>query len=93
MGVILGKFDSVDPLATVLLGFGLLLFGWGWLLDPPASTNQLILTHFGDWSPRLVIDGILPLISNRVIRSNERKRVIRQVASLSSEFALDAVRR
>lgn len=89
----LGKIDSVDLVAAVLLVVGLLLFAWGWLLDPPASANQLVLTHFGDWAPGLIIDGILLLVLNRVIRSNERKRVIRQVASLSNEFALDAVRR
>ena len=87
------KFDTVDFLALALLSVGLFLFALGWSLDPPASTRNLILTHFGDWTPGFVIDGILLLVLNRVIRSNERRRVIRQVASLSNEFALDAVRR
>ena len=87
------KIDSADLLAVILLSTGLVLFAWGWFLDPPASTNHLILSQFGDWTPGFVIDGILLLVLNRVIRSNERRRVIRQVASLSNEFALDAVRR
>ena len=36
---------------------------------------------------------MLLFVINRVIHSNERRRVISQVASLSKEFALDAVRR
>lgn len=87
------KFDTVDLLAIILLSVGLLLFALGWSLDPPTSTKNLILAHFGDWTPGFVIDGILLLILNRVIRNNEKRRVIRQVASLSNEFALDAVRR
>jgi len=89
----LGKFDTVDLVAAVLLAVGLILFAWGSLLAPPVSANQLVLTHFGDWVPGLIVDGILLFVLNRVIRSNERRRVIRQVASLSNEFALDAVRR
>ncbi len=87
------KFDAVDLLAFILLGVGMLLFALGWSLDPPTSTRSLILAHFGDWTPGFVIDGILLLVLNRVIRNNEKRRVIRQVASLSNEFALDAVRR
>jgi nitric oxide dioxygenase len=76
-----------------LLAIGLGLFAWGYYLDPPDSFRQLTLNHFGDWTPGLVIDGILLLILNQVIHSTERKRVISQAGSLSNEFALDAVRR
>jgi nitric oxide dioxygenase len=87
------KFDVVDAFAAVLLAIGTALFLWGMYLEPPGSINELISSHFGDWSPGFVIDGLLLLVINRVIRSNERKRVISQVGSLSNEFALDAVRR
>ena len=66
---------------------------WGLYLEPPESVEELVLSHFGDWSPGFFIDGLLLLVINRVIHANERKRVISQVGSLSNEFALDAVRR
>lgn len=87
------KYDSVDALAVVLLGLGAALLAWGFTLEPPASLNELVSGHFDDWTPGLVIDGVLLLILNRLLRNHERKRVISQVASLSNEFALDAVRR
>ena len=87
------KFDVVDGFALVLLAVGLGLFGWGVYAGPPASFSDLVLIHFGDWTPGLVIDAVLLLVINRVIHNHERKRVISQVGSLSNEFALDAVRR
>jgi uncharacterized protein YjbI with pentapeptide repeats len=87
------KFDLVDLLAITLLLTGVCLLAWGLQLNPPASTQELVSSTFGDWTPGLVIDGALLFILNRVIHSHERKRVISQVASLSNEFALDAVRR
>jgi hemoglobin-like flavoprotein len=87
------KFDLVDLLAVTLLLAGVGLFAWGLQLDPPATAQELVSVTFGDWTPGLVIDGALLFILNRVIHSHERKRVISQVASLSNEFALDAVRR
>jgi hemoglobin-like flavoprotein len=77
----------------ILLFSGMGLFAWGLQLAPPESIQELVLVNFGDWTPGLVIDGALLLILNRVIHSHERKRVISQVASLSNEFAFDAVRR
>jgi nitric oxide dioxygenase len=87
------KIDFVNVFALILLAIGVGLFAWGWYLDPPESFRQLMLSHFGDWTPGFVIDGILLLVLNQVIRSNERRRVISQAASFSNEFALDAVRR
>ena len=87
------KFDFVDIFALILLAVGVGLFAWGWYLDPPESFRQLTLSHFGDWTPGLVIDGILLLVLNQVIHRTDRKRVISQAPSLSNEFALDAVRR
>jgi nitric oxide dioxygenase len=89
----LKKFDLVDLLALALFAVGAGLFAWGYFLDPPASYRQLVLNHFGDWTPGFVVDGILLFVLNRVIHANERRRIISQVASLSNEFALDAVRR
>ena len=80
------RLDFVDAFALILLLSGVGVFGWGWYLDPPGSVTYLVLNHFGDWAPGLVIDGVLLLVLNRVIHSQERKRVINQVASLSNEF-------
>ncbi len=71
------KLDLIDVLA----------------LDPPSSREELVLTQFGDWTPGFIIDGVLLLIINSVIHMHERWRVISQFASLSNEFALDAMRR
>jgi hemoglobin-like flavoprotein len=87
------KLDSVDLLAYALLAAGLALLAWAWSIEAPASLHDVVTTHYGDWTPGFVIDGILLLVLNQVIRRHERRRVINQVASLSNEFALDAVRR
>ena len=70
------KLDFVNVFALILLAIGGGLFAWGWYLDPPESFRQMMLIHFGDWTPGFVIDGMLLLVLNQVIRSNERKRVI-----------------
>ncbi len=87
------KLDLIDGLAILLIVLGLTLFIYGISLNPPGSIQQLLETHFGDWTPGFVTDGVLLIVINRVIHSHERRRVISQVASLSNEFALDAVRR
>lgn len=87
------RFDFVDFFALLLLVVGLGIMGGGILMEPPGSLRELFLIHFGDWTPGLIIDGVLLLVLNRVIQDHERKRVTSQVASLSNEFALDAVRR
>jgi hemoglobin-like flavoprotein len=87
------KPNLIDVFALILISVGLALFAYGLSLDPPSSMGELVVGHFGDWSPGFIIDGLLLLIINRVIQINERKRVISQVASLSNDFALDAVRR
>lgn len=87
------KLDLFDVLALILISVGFALFAYGLSLDPPSSMAELVVNHFGDWSPGFIIDGVLLLIINRVIHINERRRVISQVASLSNDFALDAVRR
>lgn len=45
-----------------------------------------------EWTPGFITDGVLLLFVNRIVRRNERKRVVGQIGSLSNEFALDAVR-
>jgi len=87
------NLDVVDFVALVLVFVGGALFAYGLALNPPLSLEEYMRIQFGDWAPGLIIDGILLLTINRVIHSHERKRVISQVASLSNEFALDAVRR
>jgi hemoglobin-like flavoprotein len=87
------RFDAVDAIAALMLTSGIALMAWGVHLRPPGSLEELVLTHFGDWTPGLAIDGVLVLVINQVIHTHERKRIINQVASLSNEFALDAVRR
>jgi len=87
------KLDLIDALAIVFIMAGLGIFATALVLDPPSSLDQLFLTHFGDWTPGLVLDGILLLVINSVIHMHERRRIINQVGSLSNEFALDAVRR
>jgi len=92
-GSAVNKLDAVDVLAVVLLTIGAALFGWGLYLDPPSSLNNLVAVHFGDWTPGFVIDGVLLLVLNNVIKRSERTRVMSQAGSMSNEFALDAIRR
>ena len=87
------KLDLIDGLAALLIAIGFGLFIYGLSLDPPASLEELVQIHFGDWTPGFIIDGVLLIVINRVIHMHERRRIISQVASLSNEFALDAVRR
>ena len=87
------KLDLIDVLALLFIVVGVGLFAYGLFLDPPSSFDEVLLTHFGDWTPGFIIDGVLLLIINSVIHTHERRRVISQVGSLSNEFALDAVRR
>ncbi len=86
------KLDFIDVLALLLIVIGAGLFAYGLSLDPPSSLEELVLNQFGDWTPGFIMDGVLLLIINSVIHIHERRRVISQVASLSNEFALDAVR-
>lgn len=86
-------FDSIDRLALAFLLFGGGLLIWGTLLDPPDTVRAFVLLHFADWTPGLMTDGLLLLVVNHILRTHERRRVVAQVASLSNEFALDAVRR
>jgi uncharacterized protein YjbI with pentapeptide repeats len=89
----LRRFDLIDGIAVLLIAAGLALFTYGLSLNPPGSFEELVQIHFGDWTPGFVVDGMLLLVINRVIHMHERRRIISQVASLSNEFALDAVRR
>lgn len=93
MGFYVRKLDLIDVLALLFIVIGVGFFASGLSLAPPASLEEILLIHFGDWAPGLIIDGILLLTINSVIYSHEQRRVISQVASLSNEFALDAVRR
>jgi nitric oxide dioxygenase len=86
-------FDTVEKFALLLLGAGLALIFWGFSVQPPTSFAEVLTNNYGDWTPGLVVDGLLLLVINRVLRNNERRRIMGQVASQSNEFALDAVRR
>lgn len=86
-------FDSIDHLAIGFLVLGGVLMVSGTLLAPPATFRDFLLVHFSDWTPGLITDGLLLLVVNHILRRHERRRVVAQVASLSNEFALDAVRR
>jgi len=87
------SFDTVERFAVLLLVAGMGMFIWGWSLNPPAGLIEAVTGAYSDWSPGLVVDGLLLLVINRVLRNNERSRILGQVGSLSNEFALDAVRR
>ncbi len=87
------SFDIVERFAVLLLVAGMGMFIWGWSIEPPAGLIDAISGAYSDWSPGLVVDGLLLLVINRVLRNNERTRILGQVGSLSNEFALDAVRR
>ncbi len=87
------KLDLVDVLALLLIVVGAGLFAYGLSLDPSSSLEELVLTQFGDWTPRFIIDGVLLLIINNVIHMHERRCVISQVASMSNEIAPDVLRR
>ncbi len=86
------KLDSVDRLALGFLIVGLALFVAGLIADTRTMGN-LLQTLVDEWTPGFVIDGLLLLTVNRIIRDNERRSVLAQVGSLSNDFALDAVRR
>jgi len=89
----LRQMDTIDRFAVALLGSGLTLFAWGLDLDWPGSLESLVSHEFGNWAPGLVIDGMLLWVVNSIFRRQERSRTLAQLASLSNEFALDAVRR
>ena len=86
------KMDTVDLFAISLLltGAGLLCLG---LVIDTRTAHEFVQTLADEWTPGFVIDGLLLLVVNRIIRRNERVGVLAQVGSLSNEFALDAVRR
>jgi hemoglobin-like flavoprotein len=86
-------FDSIDHLAIGFLALGGILMVSGTFLEPPATFRDFLLLHFSDWTPGLITDGLLLLVVNHILRRHEKRRVVAQVASLSNEFALDAVRR
>ena len=87
------SFDFVERFAVILLVAGMGMFIWGWSIEPPTGLIEAVSGAYSDWSPGLVVDGLLLLVINRVLRNNERTRILGQVGSLSNEFALDAVRR
>lgn len=87
------SFDFVERFAVILLVAGTGMFIWGWSIEPPTGLIDAVSGAYSDWSPGLVVDGLLLLVINRVLRNNERARILSQVGSLSNEFALDAVRR
>ena len=85
------NIDLVEVFALVLLAVGVVLIGIGWVEGTHAS-SELTRVLVEEWTPGFVIDGLLLFAVNRIIRRNERKRVLAQLGSLSNEFALDAVR-
>jgi hemoglobin-like flavoprotein len=86
------KLDLVDLLAVTFLVIGGLLFAVGMTIDTRAL-SEFFQVFVDEWTPGFVIDGLLLLVVNRIIRRNERNGVLAQVGSLSNDFALDAVRR
>ena len=86
------KLDLVDLLAVSFLLIGGLLFAVGMTIDTRAL-SEFFQMFVDEWTPGFVIDGLLLLVVNRIIRRNERNGVLAQIGSLSNDFALDAVRR
>ncbi|NKB97084.1 MAG: hypothetical protein GKR90_01095 [Pseudomonadales bacterium] len=86
------KLDMVDVLAVSFLLLGGILFFVGVTIDTRAL-SEFLQVFVDEWTPGFVIDGLLLLVVNRIIRRNERNNVLAQVGSLSNDFALDAVRR
>ncbi len=86
------KMDSVDVFALCLLLTGAILLSLGLVIDT-RTAHEFVQTLADEWTPGFVIDGLLLLVVNRIIRRNERVGVLAQVGSLSNEFALDAIRR
>ena len=86
------RLDLVDLLALSFLVCGIALFTVGLSIDT-RGLNELVATFVDEWTPGLIIDGLLLLVVNRIIHRNERNNVLAQVGSLSNDFALDAVRR
>lgn len=86
------KFDSVDALAMSFLFIGAALFAVGITVDT-RGLSEFFQMFVDEWTPGFIIDGLLLLVVNRIIRRNERNGVLAQIGSLSNEFALDAARR
>ncbi len=86
------KLDLVDLLAVTFLVVGGLLFAVGMMIDTRVL-SEFFQNFVDEWTPGFVIDGLLLLTVNRIIRRNERNGVLAQIGSLSNDFALDAVRR
>ena len=86
------NLDLVDTLAMTFLIVGVSLFCLGVVIDS-RDLHAFVQMFVDEWTPGFVIDGLLLLVVNRIIRRNERKNVLAQVGSLSNDFALDAVRR
>ena len=84
--------DAIDffAAALILLGLALLLAD---ALGAGAAVAAVLAGGIGNWAPGMVLDGMLLGVVNRILRSQERTRVLSQVSSLSREFALDATRR
>jgi len=86
------RLDLVDLLAVSFLVIGGVIFAIGMAIDTRAL-HEFLRVFVDEWTPGLVVDGLLLLVVNRVIRRNERNAVLAQIGSLSNDFALDAVRR
>ncbi len=86
------KLDSVDALAMSFLLIGAALFAVGIMVDT-RGLSEFFQMFVDEWTPGFIIDGLLLLVVNRIIRRNERNGVLAQIGSLSNEFALDATRR
>lgn len=87
------RLDGIDRFAVLLLVLGVGVLVSGLALETSVTARSAFLDHYPDWAPGLVTDGVLLLVVNGILRRQERRRVLSQVASLSREFALDAVRR
>ena len=69
------KLDLVDALAMSFLLIGGTLLSIGLMVDTRAL-SELFQVLVDEWTPGFIIDGLLLLVVNRIIRRNERNGVL-----------------
>lgn len=89
----LRRLDGIDRFAGTLIGLGLLLLAGDAGLWPTTWIDPVFRGGVEEWAPSFLLDGMLLGVVNRIIRRQDRTRVLSQISSLSREFALDATRR
>lgn len=89
----LRSLDGIDRFAATLIALGLLLLAGDAGLWPTTWIDPVFRGGVEEWAPSFLLDGMLLGVVNRILRRQERTRVLSQISSLSREFALDATRR